>query len=77
MYCQPSSDYNLISCSQLEDVGHDVMFRQRQMMRHLAIGLTRTGNIYAIQEADHDTHAHVIWQIKASKHYEFNRNAII
>ncbi len=63
VYYQPSSAYNLISCSQLEDAGYDVMFRQRQIMgQDQAIGLTRTGNIYVIQEADNDTKGYIFHQ---------------
>jgi hypothetical protein len=61
VYYQPSSAYNLISCSQLEDVGYDVMFRQRQIMGQ-AIGLTRTGNIYVIPEAANDTKGYIFHQ---------------
>ncbi len=63
MYYQPSSVYNLISCSQLEGTGYDVMFRQRQIMgQGQVIGLTRTGNIYDIQEADYDTKGYIFHQ---------------
>jgi hypothetical protein len=63
VYYQPSSVYNLISWSQLEDDGFDVMFRQRQIMgQDQAIGLTRTGNIYSIQEVDHDTKGYIFHQ---------------
>ena len=43
VYYQPSSDYNLISCSQIEDAGYDIMFWQRQIMRQdqaIGSGLT-------------------------------------
>ena len=63
VYYQPTSAYNLISCSQLEDAGYDVMFRQRQIMGQIQeIGLKRTGNIYAIQEADNDTKGYIFHQ---------------
>ena len=56
VYNQPTSAYNLISCSQLEVAGHDVMFRQRQIIgQDSAIELTRTGSMHAIQEVDHNT----------------------
>ena len=61
VYYQPSSVYNLISSSQLEDAGYDVMFRQRQIMGQV-IGLTRTGNIYTIQEAVNDTKGYIFHQ---------------
>jgi hypothetical protein len=39
------------------------MFRQPQIMgQDQAIGLTRTGNIYAIQEADNDTKGYIFQQ---------------
>ena len=63
VYYQPTSAYNLISCSQLEDAGYDVMFRQRQIMgQSQEIGLKRTGNIYVIQEADNDTTGYIFHQ---------------
>ena len=63
VYYQPSSDYNLISYSELEDTGYDVMFRQRQIMgQDQAIGLTRTGNIYSIPEEDNDTKGYIFHQ---------------
>ena len=63
VYYQPSSAYNVISCSQLEDARYDVMFQQRQIMgQDQAIGITRTVNIHAIQEADNDTKGYIFHQ---------------
>ena len=63
VYYQPSSACNVISCSQLEDARYDVMFQQRQIMgQDQAIGITRTVNIHAIQEADHDTKGYIFHQ---------------
>ena len=46
VYYNPDAQFNLISCSQLEDLGYDVHFRQRKIDgNNVEIPITRTGSI--------------------------------
>ena len=50
VYYNPDAQFNLISCSQLEDLGYDVHFRQRKIdSNNVEIPITHTGSIYALQ----------------------------
>ena len=50
VYYNPDAQFNLISCSQLEDLGYDVHFRQRKIDgNNIEIPIMRTGSICALQ----------------------------